>query len=95
VKAFWLGERLASTFWVRAFLAKGKIQVGSRLKAACTNPQNSLSSSALNAYRSAFTEMECDTYPTTKASNVGFAASVHTALLNRANKEIHHKNLQN
>jgi hypothetical protein len=49
---------LASTILILAFLAEGKIQTGSRLKAACTNPQNSQSMNAHSASRKIFSKME-------------------------------------
>ena len=72
---------MASTIWIRAFLAEGRMQMGSRLKAACTNPQNSQPLNAPNAILSGSIEADLDTYLMARRFKDGYVVTATSALV--------------
>jgi hypothetical protein len=74
------GKGWLPSILIRAFLAEGKIQMGSRLKTACTNPLNNQSSNALNATLKNSTKLDTDTCQTTQTFSDGSAETASTDL---------------
>lgn len=82
---------MASKILFLAFLAEGKIQMGSRLIAACTNPQNSQSISAPNVILRGSTEADLDTFLMAHQSRDGFAVNATTASAQKITEENNYK----
>ena len=85
---------MASIFRIRAFLAECKMQTGSRLKAACTNPQNNQSMIAPNATLRDSTKEALGIYLTARRFKDGYAVTATTALAHPTAEENPYKKLQ-